>query len=378
MIKHEISDKYFYTSVEKIEKACQELHFSTKLSDGSFEFTNSYAIPYFSAKYYIHFYEEKEEQILSLIDRLEDPLIANTVLFIVRNFKNSKIINKIIDLNKSLFENIDEIKCEEDVKVFDDLITNVCDIKRTKTVRENNIELFRRMDYARKKSIKKHQITSLENELIKSNRINEISKEIILQQISKTQTRELALETYKMLLRRATISILIFRAALNEISKKSNDEIKKNWNDYEDRLIKLISVTVTLIISLAENSLPTKFHYLLNDIVTNEQRKEIDCLIEILLEIIGIRNKEVDLNYDKVIAFRNKLLKSKKNFCYSILSCAISREINYIGMSDKVSRVLLDKWNSERINYSLLNPKERLNKSKNNKKKYVNRLSKKY
>lgn len=372
---YEIQPKVFYQNINKLEEALLNKNIAIKLSDDKLEFINSYALPYFSALYYINNFEEEEDKIMDMIEKLDDINIANTLLFIVRKVRITKLLKEIISKNNNIFSEFHEAKCQDETKLFDEYILSIHDVKKIGTVKENNLELYSKMDKQKNKKQMKRELNVLEKEILYSARILQICNEIIPQSINKQALRNLINAMYGMVLRRLEAIIAYAHFKLEEIvkSKLSKDEKNKIFNE---NLRNFINLAGSLVISIAENTVPSKYYYLLDDL-TKEKQDNLSKLLNILIKIFLIRNTENELNYQEIVNLRNYFTKNDFKFCQLVLQASIHIEINYVGMNDKVSNKLLSKLNEIKINKSTKDPVRYLNLDNQIKKINIKKFSKK-
>lgn len=365
--ENEIPEDIFYVNVKKLEQACEKIKLFVETSTDNYKFYNTYGLSYFCSKYFTSHLEEKENEIISWLDRLDDINIANTVLFLVHETKSKKIIEKIIEINKKLFSNLPLLKCDEDISLVNNIIADVYNVEKKGTVKENNLRVFKEIDKKEINKYKKQEKNVLENELLSSKRINDITKEILMQNVTKTQTRELISSSFELLLRRATIPVIFFYNYLKYINTLENNQIENMYDIIEKRIREYIVIIASLIMDIAENCVPLKYQYVMREIINSNNAININLLLDNILEIISLRGTSNLLNYNKIIKYRDKLIDENQKFCLVVLYGVINKEINYVGMEANTRRILLEKLNANKTNFNCLDPVKRLNQSKKRK-----------
>ena len=188
-----------------------------------------------------------------------------------------------------------------------------------------------------------------------------------MQNVTKTQTRELISSSFELLLRRATIPVIFFYNYLKYINTLENNQIENMYDVIEKRVREYIAIIVSLIMDIAENCVPLKYQYVMREIINSNNTININLLLDNILEIISLRGTSNLLNYNKIIKYRDKLIDENQKFCLVVLYCVINKEINYVGMEANTRRILLEKLNANKTNFNCLDPVKRLNQSKKHK-----------
>lgn len=371
----EISERNYYLKSELINRFCEKQKYSIFVED-EIKFYNSYALSYFCAKYYNN-HAEKKNEILSLMDDLSCIEKANIILFYVSMTNDSDVKDKIISINEKLFEKFKKLNCEDDVEIFDMFIDkdSIKISDKSKDIKKNNQELYKKVDEDNRRRVRKSTLSRLEKELLTSKRVTEISKEIVSSSTQKPYPKRIIKSSYDMQLRKAEslIELFIFNIK-NELFNNDNKTISDEDAIAFDQILRLvIAVLATLIIEIPEYSVSNKYHYLLNDIAS-ENNNTVSSIVSTLIELYSIRGTKNELDYDRIVNLIERFDANKKNFCLLLIKFAIHREINYIGMNDKTRKKLLAKLNVYSNVTPPDNPRMRLEYDKEAKKRRLEDL----
>jgi hypothetical protein len=368
--KYPISERNYYKNIELLEKAMGDNEVFHYEYDKSVCFSNEIIYSYFVALYYQKKGYNSRGEIYDLIDKIDDNCNANILLFYYYLTKDVEMINRIIDLSNSLFNEITEVRLEEDIKFINDIIYGVKNIEDARNIKGKYIELSKKVDqadYKRKNVEKKHEITIRQKELLVALKIDDIVGEILNLFPEKQEFNKLLVSTINMSLRKSTDLVMYTYLYLSFLSKQTREFFDENEKKVENRLNRLLNTLIIIFVELAENLKIKRFSdSVLSLLDSMPQSIAIETLKAI--EKIYLLRGEKNVDYNFIISLKDKMLKEKNKYVVGMIHAVVNREVNYVGMESRAKYILLNKLNAKKLQRHTKDPVKQLNYSRENKK----------